>query len=215
MRNSTFLTKVWFTQTLSFCGSVTLTFGTGIWIYEQIHQALGVALGTTLLYLPAVLLSKTVSRYEKIYPPEKILLVTNVGSLVLWVTLSMAIQVLKDELPLIYAALFIGGGFRAFQVPAMSLLIKKYSLLKLLQHNIGLFSLGNAGVNIVGPGILLLQVNGVRALLLFNIVSYPLIIVVLCNFFRNNCPKISGITQLTWKKPQSTIQKNIRKFLYC
>lgn len=188
MRNKNFINRLCLTQTLSFLGTATLSFGIGIWIYEKTQQTLNISLGVVSLYLPVLFCSKLVDRYETKFLPEQVLLVTNSGNAFLWLITWLLIQNLQYKLPLIYLALFISGIFRAFQIPAMSLTIREHSANDQLQHNVALFSFGTACINIIIPAlsILLLKINGIKTLLLFNVLSYPLTILVLACFLKKN-----------------------------
>ncbi len=155
---------------------------------KKTQQTLNISLGIVALYLPALFCSKLVDKFERIFPPEQVLLVTNSGNTFLWLITGLLIQNLQYKLALLYLTLFISGIFRAFQIPAMPLTIRRHSANDQLQHNVALFSFGTACINVISPGlsVLLLKINGIMTLFLFNVLSYPLTILVLACFLKAN-----------------------------
>ena len=191
---------LWATQAFSTLGSSMTSYALIIWSYEQKGSALMTALLAVCSYAPYVILSIFAGAMSDRWNRKKILLFCDSAAAASTLTILFLLHTGALQIWHLYLLNALNGFMNTIQQPASDVMTSLLAPKEQYQRVGGMQSFSNSLVTILTPVIAtaFLMLAGIRAVLLFDLVTFGVAVITLAFFIR--IPEVSISEAKTQRK---------------
>jgi Bacterial protein of unknown function (DUF894). len=175
---------LWISQSFSTLGSSMTSYAILIWVYQQKHSTMGVALLAVCTYLPSVLLSFLAGTFVDRHNKKKIILICDTIAAIGTISIFILMAINKLEVWNIYFINVLISVMNAFQTPADTVLVSGIVPQKYYLRIGGLQSISSSVVGIITPALAttLMTFVGINMIFIIDIGTFLFAFVSLLYF---------------------------------
>lgn len=172
---------LWCGQTVSMCGSALSGFALGVYVYTLSGSVVTLGFVYALAFLPLILASPFAGSFIDRFGPRWGLLVSNVGALLVMLTLALLLVTHTFAIWQVYVIVTINSALRALQMPAFQASVPLLVPKRNIGRANGMRTFGLAASQVLAPvaaGYMLLAIH-IYGIILIDCASYVSAIVTL------------------------------------
>lgn len=187
---------LWISQSFSTLGSSMTNYALLIWVYQQKHSTMGVALLAVCTYLPSVLLSFLAGTFVDRHNKKRIILICDSIAAIGTISIIILMSINKLEVWNIYLINILISVMNAFQMPADTVLVSSIVPQRYYLRIGGLQSISTSVVGIITPALAtaLMTIVGINIIFIIDIGTFIFAFVSLLYFIKipyNICKAIN------------------------